>query len=76
MSNYVFVYRAPTDYDRENGDNFAAWQAWFEELGAGLVDEGKPVFTRTVGNSASDTVLGGYSLISADDLEQAVALAG
>jgi len=76
MSSYVFVYRAPKDYDGGSIDAFAAWQAWFEELGASLVDAGNPVFSReTVGESSSDTVLGGYSLITAADLEEAVALA-
>jgi hypothetical protein len=76
MSNYVFVYRAPKDYEGGTSDAFAAWQAWFEQLGASLVDAGNPVFTRqTAGSSTSDTVLGGYSLIAADDLAQAVALA-
>lgn len=76
MSSYVFVYRAAKDYDGGSIDAFAAWQAWFEELGASLVDAGNPVFSReTVGESSSDTVLGGYSLITADDLEEAVSLA-
>jgi hypothetical protein len=76
MSSYVFVYRAPTDYEGGSMDAFAAWQAWFEELGSSLVDAGNPVFSReTVGRTPSDTVLGGYSLITAKDLEEAVALA-
>lgn len=37
---------------------------------------GNPVFERiTVGSSPGETVLGGYSLITAEDLEAAVALA-
>jgi len=54
----------------------AAWTAWFESMGAHLVNIGQPVFERgTLGNCAADTVLGGYSLVTADDLEAAVALA-
>jgi YCII-related domain len=76
MSSYVFVYRAPKGYDGGDSDTFAAWQAWFEGLGASIVDAGNPVFAReTVGQSSSETLLGGYSLITADDLEAAVALA-
>ena len=76
MSNYVFVYRAPTDYEGGSVDAFAAWQTWFEELGPSLVDAGNPVFSREiVGSSSADTVLGGYSLIAAENLEEAVALA-
>jgi hypothetical protein len=45
-------------------------------MGANLVDRGNPVFeSSTLGNCATDTVLGGYSLVTADDLEAAVALA-
>jgi YCII-related domain len=76
MSSYVFVYRAPRDYEGGSMDAHAAWQAWFEELGTSLLDAGNPVFSReTVGQSPSDTVLGGYSLVTAEDLGQAVALA-
>jgi hypothetical protein len=47
-----------------------------EQLSANLVDRGNPVFERsTVGNCGADTELTGYSLVTADDLEAAVALA-
>jgi len=49
----------------------------FENLGANLVDRGNPVFERrTLGNRGTDTVLGGYTLVTADNLvlEAVVAL--
>ena len=56
--------------------DMAPWTAWFEQLGASVVDHGKPVFERgAVGNCGTDTVLGGYFLLTADNLEAAVALA-
>jgi hypothetical protein len=45
-------------------------------LDANLVDRGNPVFVRsTLGNCGADTVLGGYTLVAADDLEAALRLA-
>jgi hypothetical protein len=57
-------------------DTMTEWEAWFQKLGASVLDRGNPVFDgTTVGDTGPTTVLGGYTLISADDLEAAVALA-
>jgi hypothetical protein len=70
------VYRAPKNYQPGGADAMAAWSNWFEEMGARVVERGNPVFDRTtLGNGVSDTVLGGYSVVTADDLESAVGLA-
>jgi hypothetical protein len=75
MSTFVFVYRTPKDYVG-SPDAIAVWNAWFDSLGGGLVDRGNPVFTReVVGVSGDATMLGGYSLVTADDMEAAVGLA-
>jgi hypothetical protein len=75
MSTYVILNRAPKNYTG-SAETAAAWNAWFERLGGSLVDRGNPVFKRsTLGNCSADTVLGGYTLITADNLEAAVALA-
>ena len=75
MPTYVIANRAPKEY-RGSAETMAAWNAWFEQLGANLVDRGNPVFERrTLGNCGTDTVLGGYTLVSADNLDAAVALA-
>jgi fermentation-respiration switch protein FrsA (DUF1100 family) len=75
MAEFVFSYRAPSGY-RGSAETEAAWEAWFDALGPHLEDRGNPVFLRGgVGNCAYDTGLGGYSLISADNLDAAVALA-
>jgi YCII-related domain len=75
MATFVIVNRAPKQYT-PSADALAAFNAWFEQLGANLVDRGNPVFdSRALGNTGADTTLGGYTLIHADDLEAAIALA-
>jgi hypothetical protein len=75
MARFVIVNRAPKQYT-PSADALAAFNAWFEQVGANLMDRGNPVFeSRTLGNTGADTTLGGYTLIYADDLEAAVALA-
>ncbi len=75
MSNYLFVYRAPKDYEGDE-DTARAWQSWFEALGSNLLDRGNPAFERrTIGSCSVETVLGGYSMVAAESLDRAVALA-
>jgi hypothetical protein len=76
MSKYVFVYRAPNDYEPGQPDAVAAWTEYRESLEGRIVDFGNPVFTSSsLGNCEDNTHLGGYSFVTADDLESAVALA-
>jgi hypothetical protein len=75
MSNYLFVYRAPSDFTPGDPDAMAAWTAWFRGISDHVVELGNPVFTRRqVGDAPAGTELGGYSLISAADLDEAVSL--
>jgi hypothetical protein len=75
MPTYVIVNRVPEGY-RPSPEAQRAWTVWFEGLDASLVDRGNPVFSSTtLGASGVETALGGYTLVSADDLEVAVALA-
>jgi hypothetical protein len=75
MSTYLLVHRHPENYTPTAG-TAAAWVGWFEELGSSLVDLGNPVFERTaVGGCGSSAPLGGYTLVTADDFDGAVALA-
>jgi hypothetical protein len=76
MTTYLFAYRMPNDYAPGGTDARAAWSAWFDGLGADVVTRGNPVFEATaLGNCGPDTHVGGYSLITADDLDAAVAMA-
>jgi hypothetical protein len=76
MQKFIFTYRPPKGTTPGGDDVMAAWRAWFDGLGANLVEYGNPVFERSqVGNCSDNTVLGGYSIVTADDLESALALA-
>ncbi len=75
MNTYLLVHRHPDNYVG-SPDTAAAWEAWFRQLGASLVDLGNPVFERTaVGTCGTPLPLGGYTLVSADNLEAAIDLA-
>jgi hypothetical protein len=76
MPTFVFTYRMPTDYVPGGPDTMATWTAWFDSMGESLSDRGNPVFESTeLGNCGDGTRLGGYSFVTADNLESAVALA-
>ena len=78
MPNYVFAYRSPEVGDPSTLDPDAArpWMEFRAALGEKVVDFGNPVFTASsLGNCGADTHLCGYSFVTADDLESAVALA-
>jgi hypothetical protein len=76
MATFLFSYRMPADYKPGRPDAIANWAAFFEGLGHHVVDQGRPVSaTAEVGDCGAGTRPGGYSLISADHLEAAVALA-
>ena len=83
MLKYVFAYHGgsmpETAADQEKVMN--AWIAWFVELGPAVIDGGNPTGrSKTVSSDGSTdgggaNPLTGYSLITADDLDGAVALA-
>ena len=74
--NYVFSYRVPADY-RPDAGTAAEWQAWFGGMGSALVSVGHAVTDYAslgeVGGSGSRMI--GYSVVSAEDLDSALALA-
>jgi hypothetical protein len=75
VPKFVFSYRVPKDY-QPGTETGKAWQAWFESLGSSRIDSGHAVAaTRTLGKLDARTRLGGYSLITAEDIEGAAALA-
>ena len=75
MPKYVFTYRSPAETLEFNPDNASPWIAWFGEIKDSVVDLGQPVSaSRRVGNAAAET-LTGYSVIGADDLDAALAIA-
>ena len=76
MAKLVFSYRVPADY-RPNAETPAEWGAWFGGMGPALVDVGNAITDYSslgeVGGSGSRLI--GYSVMSAEDLDSAVALA-
>ena len=76
MAKFLFSYRVPQDY-QPSAQTGQAWDAWFESLGSSLTDPGHGVLaTRALGSPGSGTRLGGYSVVTAEDMEGAAALAG
>jgi hypothetical protein len=76
MAKYVFSYRVPSDY-APGPETGSEWRAWFGMLGSALVDVGNAVTDYAslgeVGGSGSRMV--GYSVVSAEDMDSALALA-
>jgi hypothetical protein len=75
MPTFLFAYRAAKHYQGTPA-TAEEWRAWFESLGSDVEEIGNPVFDRgSVGDTGPETVLGGYSLITADSLAAATELA-
>jgi hypothetical protein len=79
MGNYLYAYRggqmAASDEEREAV--MAAWGAWFGGLGEAIVDPGAPFGGSTAvgGDGTAASALTGYTVIKADSLDAARALA-
>ena len=80
MPKYVLVYRAGAgmaDTEPEREEHMAAWGEWFGQVGKALVDGGSPFAdSASVGSDGSvsrvaPSGLTGYSIVSAQTLEQA-----
>ncbi len=75
MPTFVFAYRTAGSYN-STPESAAAWKTWFQGMNDDLVDLGKPaVGAVALGNCGPGTELGGYSVISAPDLDAALAVA-
>jgi hypothetical protein len=76
MTKYVFSFRVPSDY-APGAETAAEWQAWFGGLGSALVDVGNAVTEyASLGEvGGSDSRMIGYSVVSAEDMDSALALA-
>ena len=76
MANYVFSYRVPSDY-APHAETAAEWQAWLGGMGSALVDVGHAVTDyASIGEvGGSDSRMIGHSVVSAEDLDSALALA-
>lgn len=86
MPNYVVLYNAPvsaSDQMENNDPEMAAavmqaWNDWSAKVGSGMVDLGTPLGNgrrvTTSGSGETDTEVAGYSILTADDVDSAVAL--
>jgi hypothetical protein len=84
MSNFLLAYhggKMPASPE-EQREVMAAWNDWYGELGEAIIDGGNPVgATMTVASSGSVSAGGGanpvsgYTLISADSMDAALAMA-
>ena len=76
MTNYVLTFRGQP-HRTLTAEQEASWPAWFGQIGASIADTGNRVGqARSVGyHGERDDALAGYILITAADLDAAVALA-
>jgi hypothetical protein len=79
MPKYILTYRSAKDFDTlADPCALPAWGSFLNEVIAPhVVDPGWPVFEASVviGEAGPSSQLGGYSIVTADDLEVAVAMA-
>lgn len=77
MPDYVFVYRLPGEDSRRppSDETRREWADFLGGLGDKLVQMGDAVFSTSTVGSTEGTMIGGYSLVRADSLEQAAKLA-
>lgn len=84
MPKYVFAYHGGKmpETEEEGAKVMADWMAWFGSMGDAVVDGGNPVGPSSTLNSDGSVScdgganpLSGYSLIQADDIQQATEFA-
>lgn len=80
MAKFVLAYRggAMAETEAEQQAVMHAWMGWFGALGASIIDGGNPFgASTTVGGDGSVATAGltGYSILSADSLDDAAGLA-
>lgn len=84
MAKYIFVYKGPatdmSDMTEEQGKAvLAAWNQWMEKLGSSLIDIGNPMANGVSvvddGSEGKASLLNGYSIVEAADMNAAKGLA-
>ena len=87
MTKFMFVYHAPMSPadaappdPEQMQEVMGQWMAWAGKVGGGMVDFGTPLangvrVAADGGTSPSTREVAGYSIIEADDLDAALALA-
>jgi hypothetical protein len=79
MPKFIFSYRsAKSNGAAADAQVLAAWQAFLNEvIKPNVVDPGWPVFEPPLilGETGTSTQLGGYSIVTADDIDAALSMA-
>jgi hypothetical protein len=84
MSNYLLVFHGGgmPETEEAQAQAMAAWDRWYGELGTAVVDSGNPVgqiktlaSNGAVSDGGGANPASGYSIISADSIDDAVKLA-
>jgi hypothetical protein len=79
MPKYILSYRSAKDFDTgADPTALPAWGSFLDKVIAPhVVDPGWPVFepSLVIGETGVSTRLGGYSIVTADDLEAALSMA-
>lgn len=82
MGKYVLVYHGGgmPESEEQQAQVMAAWEAWYGELGESIVDGGNPIMeTRNVSSTgvtgANDNPVSGYTILTANDIDDAAAKA-
>ena len=83
MARYLFLYSGgttPADAPAKVKKSMEAWTAWFGKLGKAVVEPGSPTLPGKIVHSKGTKSVGakpitGYTILQADNLDAAVALA-
>ncbi|MDO8145256.1 MULTISPECIES: YciI family protein [Isoptericola] len=86
MARFMFVYHAPMTPDdatpptaEETQEVMGRWMAWADQVGERMIDFGTPlaggVQVTPDGERPSTQDVAGYTILEADDMDAAVALA-
>jgi hypothetical protein len=85
MPTYLLSYRVPKTpllevlaerSEEQRASRAAAWNSWIDSIGDNLVERGRSVgAAHAIGNCDGEMRAGGYSLVAAKNLEEAVRMA-
>ena len=84
MAKFIFVYKGPaTDMSNMSEEQskavMDAWNQWMNRLGSSLLDVGQPMTNAASlvddGSQGAPAQLNGYSIVEADNMDGAKALA-
>ena len=83
MPHFLFAYHGGkmSETEAETEAEIAHWQGWFDNISAAIVDPGNPIGeSRTVSDTGivddgGSNPLSGYSIVMADNIDAAVAMA-